>query len=351
MFSSSFLSRLLVLISLFTITYMFYCFQGQVTSVKFLETQKNVVVSCSKDTFVKFWDLTTQHCFKTLTGHLGEIWDMVLIRDEELLVTGGADSELRVWSLKWVKEESNNSAKRKLIVPTVPKDDDEDNDNKGDEDEDGSNLTVTRLGSILRKGEGKVGSLNTDKTGRVMVCHGNDNLLEMFVICTQEEIDKRVAKRLKKEKKRTGEEVTGEGEATLQEMVKRVKEIKTGGKLKSADVLVSSAGQVRTLVVLANNLLQLVSLDLSSSVSGAVASVDLSLDQPGHRSVRYVKDQVKGKKSVLLVKLKRISFESRKSIACQASEVHFFLSLIVGRLSVQLHIRLDITHFAYSLEQ
>ena len=47
--------------------------QGQVTGVMFLESQPGVVLSCSKDTFVKVWDLSTQHCFKTMTGHLGEV--------------------------------------------------------------------------------------------------------------------------------------------------------------------------------------------------------------------------------------------------------------------------------------
>ena len=178
--------------------------------------------------------ITTQHCFKTMTGHLGEIWDMVLIRDEAMLVTGGTDSELRVWSLSWVKKEENN-AKRKLVVPTVKETDgeEEDKENEDEEEGDGSNLVVTRLGSILRKGEGRVGGLKVDKTGRLMVCHGNDNQLETFVICNQEEVDKRVAKRLKKEKKRTGEDVTGETSATLQEMVRRIKETKTSNKPKT----------------------------------------------------------------------------------------------------------------------
>lgn len=35
--------------------------------------QEHVLISGSKDTFVKFWDLDTQHCFKTLTGHHSEV--------------------------------------------------------------------------------------------------------------------------------------------------------------------------------------------------------------------------------------------------------------------------------------
>ena len=60
-------------------TYNEMLLQGQVTGVMFLESQPGVVLSCSKDTFVKVWDLSTQHCFKTMTGHLGEVGDTVII--------------------------------------------------------------------------------------------------------------------------------------------------------------------------------------------------------------------------------------------------------------------------------
>ena len=233
-----------------------------------METQKNVVISCSKDTFVKFWDLRTHHCFKTLTGHLAEVWDMELIRGEEMLITGGMDSELRVWSLKWSEDDDDvkteSSAKRKPVVPGNTENDEADENTKNNNDEeDGSNLTVTRVGSILRKGEGRVGSLRVDKSGRMIVCHGNDRVLEMFVICTQEEIEKRLAKRLKKEKKRAGEGEEVTGEATLPEMIRRVKEVRVGGKLRSAAVLVTSTTEVRCLVVLSNNLVEIVKCDLS----------------------------------------------------------------------------------------
>ena len=52
----------------------------------FLESQPGVVLSCSKDTFVKVWDLSTQHCFKTMTGHLGEVGNTVIIMWHEYTV-------------------------------------------------------------------------------------------------------------------------------------------------------------------------------------------------------------------------------------------------------------------------
>lgn len=33
----------------------------------------DVVVTSSKDSYIKLWDLTTGHCFKTITGHITEV--------------------------------------------------------------------------------------------------------------------------------------------------------------------------------------------------------------------------------------------------------------------------------------
>jgi len=52
--------------------------KGIVTQICFLE-KYNVLVSGSKDTFVKFWDLDTNHCFKTLVGHRTEVTLNLLI--------------------------------------------------------------------------------------------------------------------------------------------------------------------------------------------------------------------------------------------------------------------------------
>lgn len=46
--------------------------KGVVTEVQFMN-KHNIVVTSSKDTYIKFWDLTTGHCFKTLAGHITEV--------------------------------------------------------------------------------------------------------------------------------------------------------------------------------------------------------------------------------------------------------------------------------------
>lgn len=46
--------------------------RNAVTKIAFM-SQQPVLISGSKDSFVKFWDLDTQHCFKTLVGHQTEV--------------------------------------------------------------------------------------------------------------------------------------------------------------------------------------------------------------------------------------------------------------------------------------
>ena len=64
----------------------------------------DVLVSSSKDTFIKFWNLNVQHCFKTMTDHIMEVWDFVLVKD--YLISGTSDSELRVFKLTYDESKS-----------------------------------------------------------------------------------------------------------------------------------------------------------------------------------------------------------------------------------------------------
>ena len=167
----------------------------------------HVIVSSSKDTLVKFWDLRVQHCFKTLTGHLGEVWDFALIKDNSYLVTGTNDSELRVWKLTFKDDLSttdNGHQPPSIKKLKITEDEDQSDD---DDDFDAGLLKVERVGSLLRAAQDKlshivVGSA-ADHSGddRLMACHGSDNSVELFLICTQEEIKKRLQKKAKKKRK------------------------------------------------------------------------------------------------------------------------------------------------------
>lgn len=70
----------------------------------------------SKDTFVKFWDLDTQHCFRTLLTHKTEVYGLQLNSDELRLYTGSADNEIRVYGLQAITDEDRQDKVQKVGV-------------------------------------------------------------------------------------------------------------------------------------------------------------------------------------------------------------------------------------------
>lgn len=81
--------------------------------------EQPILITAAKDTFVKFWDLDTHHCFKTLVGHRTEIWGLALMKNDKYLVTGCGDAELRVWKLMLRTEDA---IKKELTVNNLAHD-------------------------------------------------------------------------------------------------------------------------------------------------------------------------------------------------------------------------------------
>ena len=53
----------------------------------------------SKDTFMKLWDLSTQHCIQTVVSHSSEVWALDVGQEQNLIFTGGGDGELKAWRI------------------------------------------------------------------------------------------------------------------------------------------------------------------------------------------------------------------------------------------------------------
>lgn len=86
--------------------------RDQITCIKFLSdssrtpsssTSENLtyLVTASKDTFVKVWDLSTQHCVQTQVAHRSEVWSIEVEErnDKFLVLTGSGDGEVKAWTL------------------------------------------------------------------------------------------------------------------------------------------------------------------------------------------------------------------------------------------------------------
>uniref|UniRef100_A0A8C9Y263 WD repeat domain 3 n=1 Tax=Sander lucioperca TaxID=283035 RepID=A0A8C9Y263_SANLU len=206
-----------------------------ITQALFLK-DKNLLVTSSKDSFVKWWDLDTQHCFKTMVGHRSEVWGMVLLNQENRLLTGSADSELRAWDINYLQEVG------KIRLDTVHA-------------SCSRILSCRKAGSILREARDRVVSLAADAKARVIACHGNDSVLELFTVLSEEEVQKKMTKKLKKAKKKAA---------------------------KWVDCLSCAGGELKVALLLQNNTIETYSLRTSDKTPTANKTARLTLG--GHRT-------------------------------------------------------------------
>lgn len=251
-----------------------------VTDAHFLEKFKEqaIVVSCSKDTQIKFWNLETQFCFKTLVDNRTEVWALALVND--LMIAGCGESTMNVYRIKPRDPTQAESQSLEVAVEGLSIDD----------EDTISPITVTNCGVIQRAGKGRCVNLVADASERIISCHGTNDLIENFYICNEEEAKKRLQKRLKKSKKSANEEEENNEdlskELSLSDEIKRLESIKVKQKIKSIDVLLGARDELRVIVSLANNSLHLYSMHAAFKKSGHEDTVKLlrALNRQGHQS-------------------------------------------------------------------
>ena len=93
--------------------------RDQITGVRFLDITSShpsassgksnsfgYLVTCSKDTFLKVWDLSTAHCVQTTIAHHSEIWSLDLNLDGNIIFTGSGEGEVKAWKVNFEALES-----------------------------------------------------------------------------------------------------------------------------------------------------------------------------------------------------------------------------------------------------
>ncbi|XP_029968522.1 WD repeat-containing protein 3 [Salarias fasciatus] len=259
-----------------------------VTQVLFLR-DRNLLVTCSKDSFVKWWDLDTQHCFKTMVGHRSEVWGMVLLNQESRLLTGSADSELRAWDMDFLDEgRAQGEPEGKRGKTQLGHDGDEEEE---PEEEDGGVeeriLSCKKAGSILREARDRVVSMTTDSRAGVIACHGSDSVLELFTVLSEDQVSKKMAKKLRKAKKKAARAEDGAAgepmvERTLGDEIIKLTNIKASSKIRWVDCLSCAGGELKVALLLQNNTVETYSLKMADQTPAATKTSRLTLG--GHRS-------------------------------------------------------------------
>ncbi|XP_067614432.1 WD repeat-containing protein 3 [Eurosta solidaginis] len=255
-----------------------------ITDAHFLQhfaAEQNIIVSCSKDTQIKFWNLETQFCFKTIVDNRTEVWALALVG--EFMIAGCGESAMNVYRLRQ-RDDAKQSIENAVEGLSI-------------DDEDAiSPITVTNCGVIQRAGKGRCINLIADPSERVISCHGTNDLIENFYFCNEDETRERLAKRLKKARKaadkmhldgREEKEELLSKNVSLSDEIKRLESIKVKQKIKSIDIILGAQNELRMIVSLANNSLQLYGLNASykhkSTVAESVKQLR-SLTRLGHQS-------------------------------------------------------------------
>jgi U3 small nucleolar RNA-associated protein 12 len=167
--------------------------KDEVTEVKFIADAK-YLVSSSKDTLVKVWDLTTQYCIQTIVGHRSEVWSFDIDPSEKRLVSGASDNLIRVWSIA-LPGAGDIADKDKSKAGAEP-----------DELTDSVASSSTRvevlsfLGSFPRQAKGTARAIRVrfSKSGRVLGYQPAGRTVELYKLCTEKELHKKLLRKQKR---------------------------------------------------------------------------------------------------------------------------------------------------------
>ncbi|ODQ52305.1 WD domain, G-beta repeat-containing protein [Saitoella complicata NRRL Y-17804] len=260
--------------------------KDQITSIRFLRTPlagENVgftdpttdagwLLTSSKDTFLKLWDLSTKHCVETHVAHRGEVWAMNISDDEKTCVTSGPDAEIKFWDI-------NTSA---LAITS---------DNAEEV------KRITQRGILMRQSKERPISLSFHPRGEFLACQGADRGIEIWRLRSEEEIKKKLTRKRKRRKEKAveaGEEYNEEEvQVDLDDEIAQYVTVRTPVKARSFDWGMHAedpkkAGSIQFLTSLTNNVLELYTVAVQKSAKKSAGPPEYerlhSIELQGHRS-------------------------------------------------------------------
>ncbi|THV08658.1 WD40 repeat-like protein [Dendrothele bispora CBS 962.96] len=271
--------------------------RDQITCIKFLSVASDLpststgstsgaLITTSKDTFVKVWDLSTQHCVQTLVAHRADIWAMDVDIERSIMFTGSGDGEVKAWK---INIEALSEGLKETEIGEISK-------------------VIHPISTLPLSSKHRVSQICFHPTQAILAVQSHDRSVEIFRIRTEEEARKKQQRRKKraKEKKEKDKEKRKEGggnfedasaqneeneEITLLDLFTPHVVVRASGKIKSFDFGIENTGpkdSIQILAALSSNTLEVYSVPLPSKSkdkdSPPEASRTHSVDLPGHRT-------------------------------------------------------------------
>ncbi|KAJ6599165.1 WD-repeat-containing protein [Mycena vulgaris] len=263
--------------------------RDQVTALRFITTSDNLpststasasglLLSASKDTFLKLWDLSTQHCVQTIVAHRSEIWTMDVDPEQNLVFTGSGEGELKAWKLD---HEAFAEGLKETETGEIVK-------------------MIHSVATLPLSAHHRVSQITFHPTQPYLAVQSHDRSVELFRIRTEEEVRKKQARRRKRAKEK--KETKGKGKAEEDENMEDGNDeiqlvdlftpylvVRASGKIRSFSFgqdEASAKGGVQLFVALSSNALEVYTVPppAKSKDEPPEATRLYSVDLPGHRT-------------------------------------------------------------------
>lgn len=290
---------------------------NEITKVSFFKG-RDLLITSSKDKLVKFWDLQLQHCFKTLVEHKSEVYSFVLLNNDHRLVTGSTDSQLRVWDITF-KDEVDEDQDGQTPAKRIHKSDDNDEDENNEEEERFQPLQCESQGAVTRDGRVRVSQLVSDPSERFLLCHGPGKRCEVYVLATEEELQKKLKKRRKKAQRKAeagGEtEEVEEVKQTVDDEIRRVNTFKMDAKFRGLDAVTTAEGHLKVAALLNNNTVQTTEVHMVDSHNVQCNNI-VAISRYGHRTEVRTLAFSSDSNLILSASAEELKLWSRSSLQC-----------------------------------
>lgn len=273
-----------------------------VTGLAFLDVDdRKFLISVSKDTLLKVWDVENKYCLQTIVGHRSEIWSLAISyqpADQSDLVrvfTGAGDEKIRAYALK-----------HKVLSA----------DGNAPIDEDQLLVYVGSVGRTSNAGGhvDRCASLAVDSSSGLLAAQSAGKIVDIFRIRSKDESKKKTKKRRKRLQeqmeakssqsgvKRDADGIALDDPADLQahddthgpiltewqlvDELESLHTLRTAVKMRSFEfspaVLAATDDTVTAMVALSNNSIEAYKIPLVKTPAGVVKSS--VVDFAGHRN-------------------------------------------------------------------
>ncbi|KAG6813504.1 hypothetical protein H0H92_010529 [Tricholoma furcatifolium] len=262
--------------------------RDQITSIQFLTpadlpststaSATGLLLTSSKDTFLKLWDLSTHHCIQTVVAHRSEVWTMDVNPKHDLIFTGSNDGELKAWR---IDQHALTNGLRETESGEVVK-------------------IIHPVSSLPLASRHRVSQVGFHPSQPFLAVQSHDRSVEIFRIRSEEEVRKKQVRRKKRAKEKQGKSSTKKEEiqnasdedadaeeVTLVDLFTPYLVVRASGKIRSFDFGedVLSKGFIQIMTALSSNNIEVYNIPQptkSKDVPEAVRA--FSVDLPGHRT-------------------------------------------------------------------